>query len=449
MSRTSPPAQLPDARRLAASVVERVLSEEAWAAAVLRSEIDRYPQLDARDRGLCTELTYGTLRTARYLETRLSRHSHRGLDTIDATIRSHLLVGAYQLLFLERVPAHAAVSSTVEALKVERGVKVGSFANAILRHIAREVEAEGRPSVADAVFLGSPRWLRRTLGASLSEPEIQEFLSAGPFPPPIGLRVRRGDRDAWVTQLRETLPDAEISVGKVESACILLRGGGDPRRWPGIEDGSLVIQEEGSQRVASFLHAQPGERVLDACAGRGHKTLALSDFVGPEGRVEAADIDGRKLDHLSSEAAQIGARVAAVHEVDLSVGLGSIPESTFDRVLVDAPCSGLGTVRRRPEILLRRKADQLVDITALQTAILRNAARAVRPGGELVYAVCSVLREELEGVAATLTSDIEATPTTPARPANFRLVEVARITPHRDGTDGYGMVRMVRLSPTP
>ncbi|MFO0658783.1 MAG: transcription antitermination factor NusB [Polyangiaceae bacterium] len=386
MSRPVSTAPLPDARRLAAYVVERVLTEEAWAAAVLRSEIDRYPQLDARDRGLCTELTYGTLRTARYLESRLSKHSHRGLDTIDATTRSHLLIGAYQLLFLERVPAHAAVSSTVAALKTERGVKVGSFANAILRRIASEVAESGRLSVADAVFQGSPRWLRRALGASLGDSEIQEFLSAGPFPPPIGLRVRRGDRETWMTRLQEALPDAEIFPGKVEQACILLRGAGDPRRWPGIEDGSLVIQEEGSQKVASFLNAQTNERVLDACAGRGHKSLSLADRVGPDGRVEVADVDGRKLDHLTAEAEQIGVKIRAVHEVDLSVGLGSIPEAAFDRVLVDAPCSGLGTVRRRPEILLRRKVDQLAEITALQTAILNNAARAVRPGGELVHA---------------------------------------------------------------
>jgi 16S rRNA (cytosine967-C5)-methyltransferase len=413
-----------DPRRIAAEVVRRALEEDAFAAAVLSAALDAAPQLDARDRGFATELTYGTLRAARYLEGRLVKHATRGLATLDATTRAHLLVGAYQLLLLDRVPAHAAVGAAVEAIKLTRGKGLASFANAVLRRLSEDDAA--KVSASEAVRAGAPRWLVRALDRALGAGGGHELLSAGPVPPPLGLRVRRGDVDAHLAAIAAAVPGAEVSRGRAAHTAILVRGGGDPRRLPGVADGSLVVQEEGSQVVAESLSAKPGDVVLDACAGRGNKTLALLDAVTPGGRVDAADLHPAKLDRLEIEARKLGLAIGNRHGVDWTVGRGDVPAAAYDRVLVDAPCSGIGTLRRRPEILLRRTENDLVALGETQRAILRHAATALKPGGTLVYAVCSVLREEAEDVASAL--------------EGFEVASVRRLLPHVEGTDGYTVV---------
>jgi 16S rRNA (cytosine967-C5)-methyltransferase len=427
-----------DARRLAAEVIRRVMTDGAFAAAALSAELDACPQLAARDRGFATELVYGTLRAARWLEGEVGKHADRGLAGLDELVLAHLLLAGYQIAFLGGVPARAAVSEAVTAVKEARGARMGGFVNAVLRKLssAAAVAAPGAPAPmtpTQAFVLGSPRWLRRALDRALGPGEGEAFLGAGPVPAPLSLRVRAGERDAWAARLAEAIPGATVSIGKASPACLLVAGGGDPRAWPGVADGELVLQEEGSQVVGLSLGARPGERVLDACAGRGNKSLLLSDAVGPSGLVDCADLHGQKLERLVIEAARVGAPIGATFEVDWSAGPGEVPLEAYDRVLVDAPCSGTGTLRRRPEILLRRAEADLVELAALQRAILGNAARAVKPGGTLVYAVCSVLREELEAVAGE-----------GALPAGFTLEETRRLTPHHDGTDGYGFVRMVR-----
>lgn len=415
-----------DPRRIAAEVVRRALEEDAFAAAVLSAALDAAPQLDARDRAFATELTYGTLRSARFLEGRLGKHAPRGLAALDAATRAHLLVGAYQLALLDRVPAHAAVGAAVEAIKLTRGRGLASFANAVLRRLSEDEGA--RVSPTDAVRAGAPRWLVRALDRALGEGAGNEFLSAGPVPPPLGLRVRRGEVDAHVAAIVAAVPGADVSRGRAASAAILVRGGGDPRRLPGVADGSLVVQEEGSQAVAEALGAKAGEVVLDACAGRGNKTLALLDAVTVTGRVDAADLHPAKLDRLQIEAKKLGLTIGERHGVDWTVGRGDVPASTYDRVLVDAPCSGIGTLRRRPEILLRRTEADLALLGETQRAILRNAATALKPGGTLLYAVCSVLREEAEDVASTLDG--------------FDVASVRRLLPHVEGTDGYTVITL-------
>lgn len=414
------------ARSVAHRVLVRVLVEDAFAAAVLSAELSRHVQLDGRDRGFATELVFGTLRSFRHLEGRLVPHTDRGLGGVSPEVRAALVLGAYQLVVLDRVPAFAAVSSSVElAQATSKGG--GRFANAVLRKLAAEVEQVGKTDAKDAALLGAPRWLLRALDRALGPSGGKDHVGAGPVPPPVCLRVRRGDRDAHVAALRESHPDAEIEPGGIPRA-IRVRGLGPVADLPAVAAGDLVVQEEGSQRVALAVATGPGHRVLDACAGRGNKTLLLLD----EGAtVEAADLHPAKLDRLATEAERLGLPSPVRHATDLTVGLGSIPEGAFDEVLVDAPCSGVGTLRRRPEILLRRRADDLVELAALQRKILTQAIRAAKPGGLVVYAVCSVLEEELEAVVADV-------------PGARLEGEIVRLLPSRDGTDGYGLAKLRR-----
>jgi 16S rRNA (cytosine967-C5)-methyltransferase len=207
------------------------------------------------------------------------------------------------------------------------------------------------------------------------------------------------------------------------------------------------VQEEGSQLVALALGARAGETVLDACAGRGNKTGALVAAVGPSGAVDAADLHPAKLESLTGDLARTKRLVRACHAVDWSVGSGDVPRD-FDRVLVDAPCSGVGTLRRRPDLQTRRTEADLTSLPALQRAILRRTADHVRPGGRLVYAVCSVLREEGEDVVAALLAECGDMRLAPFDSPSARAVAgdnaTLRLLPQVHGTDGYFVASFVR-----
>jgi 16S rRNA (cytosine967-C5)-methyltransferase len=255
----------------------------------------------------------------------------------------------------------------------------------------------------------------------------------------VALRVegaieRASERDAWVDRLRAAAPEARVEPGRASPLAILVRGGGKPQRLPGFSEGAWSVQEEGSQVAALALGARPGETVLDACAGRGNKTALLARIVGAGGAVDACDSSPAKLERLGDELARVGLRARATFAVDWSVGSGEVTGS-YDRVLVDAPCSGIGTLRRRPEIALRRKPDDLGALARAQGAIALQAATHVRSGGTLAYVVCSVLREEGEAVVLSL---LEALPDFDAQGPSFRLL------PHIQGTDGYFVAKLVR-----
>lgn len=437
----------PTARGLAAEALLRVYQDQAYAAAVLDAAFARQVGLDPRDRGLATELTYGVLRTAPFLEGRLAPFAKRGIDKLDPTVRVHLLVAAYQLLFLDRVPAFAAVSEAVDLIRHARGPKLGAFANAILRRVAEQAKTDRVP-LERAMREAAAPWLFDALSRALGEEEAEAFLLAGPIPPPIGLRLRAGeDREAWMRRWREAVPSASFEAGKVSPRTVLLRGGGDPRKLEGFERGVFVVQEEGSVAVATSLGARPGETVLDACAGRGNKTSLLAEAVGPSGAVDAADLHEAKLERLKKELARLGLGVRATHPTDWTVGPGEVPEG-YDRVLVDAPCSGIGTLRRRPDLATRRQTIDLGEIVDRQCRILTNAASRVRKGGILVYAVCSVLREEAEDVIEkVLAMRPDLSPTPIPDPGLREVAKGAaslRLLPHLHGTDGYFLASFVR-----
>ena len=261
------------------------------------------------------------------------------------------------------------------------------------------------------------------------------------------LRVESaGERDTWIARLREARPDATIEPGLVSPLAIVLRGAGRLTDLPGWAEGAWTSQEEGSQIVAAALGAQAGEALLDACAGRGNKTGLLARAVGARGAVDAADLHPAKLERLTSELERIGLHPRATFAVDWAAGSGGAT-GPYDRILVDAPCSGTGTIRRRPELLLRRTAKDLPALTELQTKILARVAGLVRPGGRVVYAVCSVLREESEDVIAAA-GDMGLAPAPFDAPIASKIAGEGatsfRLLPHEHGTDGYFVASFVR-----
>jgi 16S rRNA (cytosine967-C5)-methyltransferase len=295
-----------------------------------------------------------------------------------------------------------------------------------------------------------PEWLRHALIRTLGETGATDFCAAGITPPPLGLRVRRAeDRDAWVTRLAEAVPHATFEAGEVSPVAVLARGGGKAEAWPGF-DREWSVQEEGSQLVGLALGAKPGELVLDACAGRGNKALLLAEAILSDttpGAIDAADLHESKLARLTSQLAARGLPLRRTFAVDWSVGVGDAPEG-YDRALVDAPCSGVGTLRRRPDLTLRREAEDLGRLASLQATITAQVASRVRPGGRLVYAVCSVLREEGEEVVEAILTSGAGLVAAPFEGAAVRALAgegaTLRILPHVHGTDGYFLASFER-----
>jgi 16S rRNA (cytosine967-C5)-methyltransferase len=438
----------PSARSIAAHVLDRVYGEDAYAAAVLDAALERYPELDPRERALATELAYGTLRTAPYLESRVAKHAPRGTGKLDMTVRAHLLVACYQLLFLERVPAFAAISEAVRLITRARGKRVGAFANAVLRRLSEEAVAKDKRAALDVATKQSvSRELREALVRSIGEIETNALVEMADAPS-VGLRVRWGDdRDARLAVLRGAAKGATFEPGRVSPLAILVRGGRDPEKMAAYREGHVAIQEEGAQLVTLALGASPGDTVLDACAGRGNKTALLVEMVGRGGAVDAVDQHPHKLARLREELARLDAAPRATYAVDWTIGAGDVPAG-YDRVLVDAPCTGTGTIGRRPDLATRWRASNLGELCDVQTRILVAASERAKPGGAIVYAVCSVLREEAESVIERALSRAPWLEVAPfAGDAARKLAGDAsalRLTPHAHGTDGYFMASLRR-----
>ena len=378
------------ARKIATHVLYRVLHDGAWASPSLDAELRRVGPSRA-DASLATQIVYGTLRVAPELDVAMARHARRPIK-VDDWVRAILLAGAFQLLHLQRVPPHAVVHDAVQLATEKRGKRVGGFVNAILRKVALERPEDAAPPRSLAV----PTWLHHALVASIGSENVERLLRVDLGAPSIDLRVRTGvDRETLAQAILESQPQASVALTELSPLGLRVAGVGDPRELPGYVQGSFAVQEEGAQLIGLAFGARPGERVLDVCAGRGGKTAQLIEAVGDSGRVTASDLHEHRIEQIAGELRRlrIDPRRLETACIDWTRGHGTL-EGAFDRVLVDAPCTGLGTLRRRPEILLRASAEDAAQMGETQSRILHHAAGMVRPGGLLLYAVCSPLLEE-------------------------------------------------------
>lgn len=426
----------PDPRSIAANVIERVLSDAAFAAAALSAAIERYPQLDEGARALLTEIVYTTLRTKPSLIAALSAHAPKGLPK-DAGFLSHLLVAAAQILYLDRQTAPIVVDVAVSQIDALRGPRMAGFANALLRKLVAEKPAFDRSKAQRENW---PSWLRERLVEAVGSDEADRLL---------GIVDDANALHPVTLRLRSTRPVpewlAQAEVGRYSPLARRVYRAGDPRKLAGFESGDFVIQEEGAQLIALAVAAQSGERILDACAGRGQKTTLLAEQVGPHGSVCATDLHPKKLEALQGELERLGLSGVTTSAVDWSRGSGGITE-LFDAALVDAPCTGTGTLRRRPEIAMRLDPSDPARLAELATSILRNVAQCVRPGGRVIYAVCSVLREEAEAVVEAVGDLLELAPFTVPELENAlgAGASMGRLLPGRHGTDGYFVASLRR-----
>lgn len=417
----SSPPRLNASRFVAVTALERVIDKGAYASLALDAEISRL-RLDPRDAGLATEIVYGALRVLPALDAAIAALVTQDPSRMDGFARAALRSAVYQLAHLGRLPTHAIVDETVSIVRQKRGPRIAGFVNAVLRKLATQRPAAPEPARSLIV----PPWLRSLLEASLGAARAAQFLEQRALPPPLCLRVEGGpdSRAALRERIAAAAPEAHVADCAVSPFGLSLRRAGAPRALPGYAEGEFSVQEEGSQLIGVALGALAGERIADVCAGHGGKSTLFARAVGESGRVIAIDRDERKLEHIAPELSRLKLESTPFETLalDLTVGLGGLA-ADFDRVLVDAPCTGLGTVHRRPELLLRVKDSDPARLAQLQLAILKRASNLVRAGGVLAYAVCSPTAAEGIGVATAFERDASAvferihaslTPTLPA-----------------------------------
>lgn len=428
------------ARDVARRVLRRV-DDGAYATLALAGELQRARGLGAADRGLCTELVYGVLKRRARLDWALGRYAPRGLDALDQSVRDALRVGAYQVLFL-RVPAHAAVDDAVEAVKRVRGAKLAGFVNALLRRLAKEGEPAPPQDGLErlAVVESAPAWLVRDALARFDATEARAYLAALNEPAPLWLRTNtlRTTRQEAMAALLTERPESTLRAAEAVPEAFLAEKVGDPAALRVFGEGLVTAQDVAAQRIARLCDPQPGEQILDACAGVGGKSTHLAALSRDQARIDTADRSARKLELAGDLAHRLGVSSLSPVVCDLADPRAPLAPS-YDRVLLDAPCSGLGVLRRHPEAKWRRGPEDLAGLAELQARILAALAPRVRRGGVLVYSVCTYTDEEgprqLERFLAAH-PDFSLDPEVPEQPLTT--------WPHRDDADAFWAVRLRR-----
>jgi 16S rRNA (cytosine967-C5)-methyltransferase len=388
------------ARRIAYDVLMRVETQQAYASDLLHSALTE--KISAPDAGLATELALGVLRQQRLLDFLIERQSRKRIASLDREVVLALRLGLYQLRFLDRVPARAAIYESVELVKHGRKKSASTFVNAVLRgaaeiaraDIAALLPAASPPAERLGILHSHPTWLVERWLARFGEARTIALMEANNRAPELsGLIHDSAERGEIVGGLKrggiQVLPGRWLRDSFRAS-------GGSISQIAAFREGRISIQDEASQMVPLLLDVRAGDSVLDLCAAPGGKTATLAKAAGPSGRVVAADRHAHRLAAIRAHFKRLRLRGVGIIELD---GTGALPfREKFSRVLVDAPCSGTGTFGRNPEIRWSLRAEDLTELHGRQVALLRSGLAQLESGGRLVYSTCSMEAEENDAV---------------------------------------------------
>ena len=438
-----------EARRIAAEVLLRVAQGGAFANLALDAALRQAGILEPREAALATEISYGALRWQLELDRALAAHSDRALEELDEPVKVALRIGAFELLHHPKVPARAAVNEAVELTKQLEAARAAGFVNAVLRRLA-ETRAVPPPPVPEvdpaghvAAITAHPRWLVERWFQWLGPAETRSLCEANQQQAPAVVRARKGARE----EAMKALAAYDPRPGLFSPDAIVLAHGAPPALdIEGHEQGLFQAQDEAAQLVSLFAAPAPDAQVLDACAAPGGKACHLAEM---SARVLAVDLHARKAKIIEEAAQRLGLTNLETRAADVTLPLPGVPEGGFDLVLLDAPCTGLGTLRRHPEVKLRRTPEDVDRLAQLQAKLLASVHRYVRRGGLLVYAVCTLTPEECdEQVERFLNSHrgFRIDPPPPGFPAECLEGPSMRTLPHRTGTDGFFAVRLRRTT---
>jgi len=441
--------EMESSRYLALQILNRADSEGAFLEPLLDAFLNRRTFMMEQDRRFLTDLVYGTVRMRSRLDW-VIRHLYRGKTAqMERVLKNLLRLGLYQIMMQERVPDFAAVHESVELAKRVLPGREG-LVNALLRNALRKAgefpwpDRMQDPEEFISVYHSHPRWLVRRWLKHYGAEETVLLCEKNNVPPPLTLRVHPAlSREQVIEELR----NLEVPAGRARYAprAVITDGhGARVREYVLSRSDRVTVQDEASQLVAGLVDPRPGEAILDLCAGTGRKTLQMAEEMRNRGYILAVDIHRRKVETLKEAAGGRGWSIVDTLAADGTADLGPDFHGRFDKILLDAPCSGSGTVRRKPEIRWRLGEEDVILLTRLQGRLLQGAVRYLKPGGKIVYATCSLLREENEDVAAAFSgarTDFRWLDLTPVLPGELlQGNRVFRTFPHRHDMDGFSAV---------
>ena len=427
-----------DKVRLAATkILCDVATKGAWANVALAQTL-RAEKFSDLDRKFCTELVYGTVKAGASLDWKISKYLKRPLSKVDDKILAVLRVGLYQVFFLDRVPNSAAVNESVELAKKFCGLSASKFVNGVMRSAVREPHKSNFPTGDDLQSLAlrtfHPLWLVKLFAEEFGLDATKQLLAFDNDDPPLCLRVNR------LKTTREEVLDALISFGlQAEPSTlapegIICRGHGALDKFQPLRAGFCQVQDESSMTAARLLNPAAGEFVIDCCAAPGGKSTHLAELMNNRGRIIAADVYETKLEHVKQNAQRLGIKIIEPLLIDARE-LGDKFPGQADKVLVDAPCSGLGVLRRKADLRWRKTSDELKDLPTLQGEILSSAAKTLKRGGCLLYSTCTITRRENQEVVEKFLAEHE----------DFQLIDMQMLLPHVTNTDGFFSAKLTKV----
>jgi 16S rRNA (cytosine967-C5)-methyltransferase len=443
-------------RAICLDILDRVGETDAHPDRLLTDSFKRYRYLTSLDRAFVTELTYGVIRWRGRLDWVLQHFSKIPFTKIEPGTLNILRLGLYQILFLSRTPSSAAVNESVELAKRTRGKGGAGFVNAVLRSSIRQKDEIRYPDFGQdptlhlSVVQSHPLWLVQRWVKELG---AEETLRICKYNNQISLlalrtntlRINRGD---LMDKLREkelkTFPSDFSEEG------ILLQDPPPTSELPFLKEGFYIIQDEASQLVTSILDPKPGERILDACAAPGGKATHMAQKMENRGEIYALDVSKGKLDLIEEMCQRLGIKIVKTVRGNAATSLPVSDGFVFDRVLADVPCSGFGTLRKNPDLKLRRGEKDIKRLSELQLSILSNVSAYVKEGGVLVYSTCTVFHEENEDVVERFLNEHpefqldRLDKALPEKLQPFIQKGFFKTFPLRDGMDGFFAARLIK-----
>jgi 16S rRNA (cytosine967-C5)-methyltransferase len=391
-------------RHQAVDILNKVSASQDFASPLINDCLDKNALSGTPDGRLLTHIVYGVLRFRGHLDWILTKFYRGDFEKMDEGIKNVLRLSLYQLKFSDRLPDFAVVNEAVKIAKILKPDK-SALVNAVLRNYLRRGEKVPFPSLKNnpaehiAAFHSHPLWLVKKWIKIFGPEETKSLCSVNNELPPLTLRVNTLKISR--KDLMEKLATAGFTQAETKFSPdgLILNTSANPiQKTDFFENGFLRIQDEGAQLISYLINPEGAESILDACAGAGGKATHLAAILKNKGKIVAIDRNAERIAELKQEAIRLGINIIETQTFDLSVGLPDSFKEMFDRVLVDAPCSGLGTLRRNPEIKWRTTEKDLHNFSSAQIIILHNAAKAIKKGGYLIYCTCSLLPEENENI---------------------------------------------------
>ena len=438
------------ARETALRVLISCRTNQAWADAALKAQISR-DGLSGADAALCSRIVYGVVQNRMLLDFYLGAYCTQKVDHLQPPLADILRMGAYQILYLDKVPDSAAVNESVNLARVFKRAQAAGLVNAVLRKVSQNKNHLPAIPERDAerylsIKYSHPKWLVKRLIAILGREEAEAFLAADNAVAPLTVQVNplRTTKEELIAELESV--GVTVKPHAWVPDCLELSGTGDLTALDAFRAGKFLVQDPAARLVSLIADVRPGQRVLDVCAAPGGKTFSAAFAMADQGEIVSCDLHENKLKRIADGMERLGITCVKTRSAD---GRSRKPEweKAFDTVLVDAPCSGLGIIRKKPDTRYK-KADDLFALPVIQAEILDNASAYVRPGGVLIYSTCTVLPEENElQVTAFLAEHPEFSlePFSLPQPAGETDGQLT-LWPQRHDTDGFYICRMRRRS---